>query len=51
VVWCKSKSLNNHHHETGFRLAIYYIATTLIQEFQTQKMLGQEQKHAQSKKK
>jgi hypothetical protein len=36
--------------ETGFRPAIYYIATTpTIQEFGT-KVLGQQQKHAQNKR-
>jgi hypothetical protein len=39
------------HLETGFRPAIYYIATTpTIQEFGT-KVLGQQQKHAQNKRK
>jgi hypothetical protein len=38
-------------HEIVFRPAIYYIAITpTIQEFETKKVLGQQQKHIQNKR-
>jgi hypothetical protein len=58
MIGCMKMSRINHGGrlvwffclETGFRPAIYYIATTpTIQEFGT-KVLGQQQKHAQNKR-